>query len=238
MSFARTPSGWQRWNSRAYIPLHRHNHAYAALVLSGSYEESGSRGRFRAGPGDVLLHEVFEAHLDRFQKSGARIFSLGLQAWPSGPPMARVADPDRIVRTAERDAAEASALLLADLRARPSVAHDWQDMLAADLLSDPDWRLDDWARRSALAPATVSRGFRRIFGMTPAAFRLQARARRALTMVTASQVPLAAIAATTGFADQAHMSRAIRALTGAPPGRWRRSNPFKTEPVPAPRLSP
>jgi hypothetical protein len=34
--------------------------------------------------------------------------------------------------------------------------------------------------------------------------------------------------AAAGFADQAHMSRAIRVLTGATPGNWRRSNSFKT----------
>ncbi|MDC0716159.1 helix-turn-helix domain-containing protein [Nannocystis bainbridge] len=34
--------------------------------------------------------------------------------------------------------------------------------------------------------------------------------------------PLATIAATAGFADQAHMTRDIRALTGRTPGEWRR----------------
>ena len=33
--------------------------------------------------------------------------------------------------------------------------------------------------------------------------------------------PLAEIAAETGFADQPHMTRAITALTGAPPRAWR-----------------
>ncbi|HEU4731148.1 MAG TPA: helix-turn-helix domain-containing protein [Kofleriaceae bacterium] len=33
---------------------------------------------------------------------------------------------------------------------------------------------------------------------------------------------LAAIAAATGFADQAHMTRSVRALTGASPSAWRR----------------
>ncbi len=229
LGFAPTPSGHECRGSRVYLPRHVHDRPYAAVVLAGSYEESGSRGRFRVAPGDVLLHDAFDAHLNRFQRGGARIFSLALAAWPSGISIARIADPEEIVRVAEHDPREAGFRLLAELRCKPIVHHDWPDILADDLIGDPGWRLDDWARRRCLAPSTVSRGFRRIFGTTPAAFRLGARARRAFRMITGSDLPLAAIAATTAFADQAHMCRAIRALTGATPSDWRRSNSFKTE---------
>ncbi len=232
MGFAPTPYGHECRGSRAYIPRHVHDRPYAALVLAGSYEESGSRGRFRVGPGDVLLHDAFDAHLNRFQSGGARIFSLGVEVSSPGISIAHVADPDDIVRVAERDPQEANLLLLGELRSKAVVHYDWPDILAADLIGDPGWRLDEWARKKSLAPATVSRGFRRIFGTTPAAFRLGARARRAFRMITGGDLPFAAIAAATAFADQAHMSRAIRALTGATPGNWRRSNSFKTEAAP------
>jgi len=228
LRFAPIPSGHERRDSRAYIPRHRHERAYAALVLTGSYEESGSRGRFRVRPGDVLLHDAFDAHLDRFESSGARIFSLEIAACPADASIAQVRDADAVVRIAERDTVEAGALLLTEIRRKPPVHYDWQDMLAEDLLSDPAWRLDEWARKRSLSPSSVSRGFRSVFGVTPAAFRLSARARNAFRMITGSGQSFAAVAATTGFADQAHMSRAIRALTGAPPGSWRRSNSFKT----------
>jgi AraC-like DNA-binding protein len=230
--FAPMPHGHECRGSRVYIPRHVHDRPYAALVLAGSYEECGNRGRFRVGPGDVLLHDAFDAHLNRFQNGGARIFSLATEARPSGISIARVADPDDIVRVAERDPMEANLLLLAELRRRPVVHYDWPDILADDLIGDPGWRLDEWARKRSLAPSTVSRGFRKIFGTTPAAFRLGARARRAFRMITGSDLPFAAIAAATAFADQAHMARAIRALTGATPGSWRRSNSFKTETAP------
>lgn len=228
LSFAPTPNGHERRDSSAYIPRHRHERAYAALVLAGSYEESGSRGRFRVRPGDVLLHDAFDDHLDRFEGSGARILSLEIAACPADTSIAHVADADAVVRAAERDTVAAAALLLAEIRRQPPVHYDWPDILADDLLSDPAWRLDEWARRRALAPASVSRGFRKVFGVSPAAFRLGARARHAFRMITGSGQSFAAVAATTGFADQAHMSRAIRVLTGAPPGSWRRSNSFKT----------
>jgi AraC-like DNA-binding protein len=229
VGFAVTPSGHERWDSRAYIPRHRHERAYAALILAGSYEESGSRGRFHVRPGDVLLHDAFDAHLDRFQSGGARIFSLAMEVWPADTGIAHLRDIDAIVRIAERDAIEAAALLHTEIRSKPLVHHDWPDILADDLLSDPGCRLEEWARQRSLAPTSVSRGFRKVFGITPAAFRLDARARHAFRMITRSDLSFAAVAATTGFADQAHMCRAIRALTGATPGSWRRSNSFKTE---------
>jgi AraC-like DNA-binding protein len=231
LSFAPTPSGHECRDSRAYIPRHRHRRAYAALVLAGSYEESGSRGRFRVCPGDVLLHDAFDDHLDRFESGGARIFSLELQECPADTGIARVRDVDAVVRIAERDTVAAGALLLAEIRRKPAAHYDWPDILADDLLRDPAWRLDEWARGRALAPSSVSRGFRRVFGVSPAEFRLAARARHAFRMITGSGQSFAAVAATTGFADQAHMSRAIRVLTGAPPGSWRRSSSFKTDRV-------
>jgi AraC-like DNA-binding protein len=166
--------------------------------------------------------------LDRFEGGGARIFSLELQACPTNIGVAHVRDVDAVIRAAERDTVEAGGLLLAEIRRQPAIHYDWPDILAGDLLSDPTWRLDEWARKRALAPSSVSRGFRKVFGVTPAAFRLGARARQAFRMITESGQPFAAVAAATGFADQAHMSRAIRALTGAPPGSWRGSNSFKT----------
>jgi AraC-like DNA-binding protein len=81
-----------------------------------------------------------------------------------------------------------------------------------------------------LTPATVSRGFARVFETSPAAFRAEARALRAFARITAGGRSLAGIAAVAGFADQAHMTRAIRALTGRPPGHWLRSIRFKTVP--------
>jgi AraC-like DNA-binding protein len=96
---------------------------------------------------------------------------------------------------------------------------DWPDLLAHDLLADPRLRLDDWAERHGLAPATLSRGFARVFAISAATFRAEARAQNALALI-ATGAALADIAAGAGFSDQPHMTRAITALTGHPPGYW------------------
>jgi AraC-like DNA-binding protein len=228
-SFAKISNGLERWDPYTRIGRHRHDRAYAALVLAGSYEEVGSRGRFRVSSGDILFHDAFDAHLDRFCSGGAQILNLLVEGFSPGLSIGRVADPDIVVRAAERDAGEAAAQLRAQLRPIQRVRYDWQDVLASDLLEDPGFSLDQWARNHNLAAATVSRGFRKVFGITPAEFRLEARTHRALTMIATDAAPLASIAAIAGFADQAHMSRAIRLLTGATPGFWRRSNRFKTD---------
>jgi len=235
--FASVTAGRERWGAHAAVPRHRHRDGYVALVLAGGYEECGSHGRFRVGPGDVLVHGPFEAHLDRFTAAGADIVNLSVPALGC-PPLrrGRVRDADAIARLAQRDRPAAAAELVRQLYATASPSPDeptsrvvdWPDLLAAELLRDPACRLDAWARRHGLAAATVSRGFGRTFGVTPAAFRLEARAHLAFARIVTGAQPLADVAQATGFADQAHMSRAVRALTGAPPAAWRGSNRFKT----------
>lgn len=229
--FAQAASGREDWPASQRVPRHRHGHAYAAVVLAGSYEECGSRGRFRVGAGDVLLHDAFEAHLDRFHSCGAQILNLVDTDLMRNFAVGHVGDPDAIARAAERDLHEATTLLREQLRESARAQEDWPDILARDLQRDPGCRLDCWAAKRGLASETISRGFGKVFGIAPAAFRAETRARRALARIVGSDAALAAIAAAEGFADQAHMSRAVRALTGMPPGAWRRSNSFKTVPA-------
>jgi transcriptional regulator GlxA family with amidase domain len=138
-----------------------------------------------------------------------------------------VADPDAIARSAERDPIAAVRILKAELQRLEPPLTDWPDLLARDLLDDPQVRLEHWADRHDLAPESVSRGFKRVFSASPAEFRAEVRAQRALALIVSGTTALAAVAAATGFADQAHMTRGIAALTGRPPG-WLRSNWFKT----------
>jgi AraC-like DNA-binding protein len=226
-SFARIANGRENWGAGASVQRHRHNEAYAAIVLSGGYEESGSRGRFRVVPGDVLLHRAFDAHLNRFHDGGAQLLNIVLHDLPSFA-LGRVADPDAIARTAERDAVAAGLQLGEQLGEARSLAEDWPDILAADLMEHPNTRLDLWAQRHRLSPETVSRGFRKLFGQTPAAFRAEIRAQRAFALIVDSGMTLAHVADKSGFADQAHMTRATKALTGASPRFWRLTSiPFK-----------
>ncbi len=220
---------WQSIRA-SVLDRHAHEEAYAALVLSGGYEEAGDRGRFWAKTGDVVFHEEFEAHLDRFSKAGAVVLNLRL---PDGcsytPGIARVADPDFIARVAEGSRRDAIDLLLSTAMGRIPHRADWPDDLAAALLKNPSLKLCQWAEKNGIPPWTLSRSFRLLFGVSPETFRARTRAHHALKRIHNTAAPLASIAAELGFADQSHMTRSIKQLTGITPLAWRSAaNGFKT----------
>lgn len=202
------------------MPRHRHARAYAALVLAGSYVEAGDRGRFRVEPGTVVFHRAHDAHRNTVARQDAVILNLPTDD-AVGPLTATVDDVDAIVRLAERDAREATEALLVGSRPSTMLLHDWFDRLAAALADDTASALGDWAALTGIAPQSVSRGFQRVYGVSPKRYRLEQRTLRAIRRLDDWRGTLAALAAETGFADQAHLCRAVAALTGSSPGRLR-----------------
>jgi len=213
------PSGRFGHASGECLPRHLHREAFATVVLEGSYEEAGDTGLHRVRAGDVVAHRPWERHLDRFGSGGAQVLVLPLPpAFPGTH--GRVADPDALARLAERDLAEAGQALLAQWRADAPSPPDWPALLARDLLADPSLLLSEWSRRHGLHPGSVSRGFAQVFELSPRAYRLQARGHHALrTLDTATS--LAELAQRCGFADQAHLHRTLRAMTGLTPRQLR-----------------
>jgi AraC-like DNA-binding protein len=204
------------------MPRHRHDHSYLSLVISGGYEETGDRGRLRVEAGDILLHGAYDAHLNRFAARDAEILNITLpEGYEPAAPLMRTRDIDAVVRLAARSPAEAAALLLAEAEVAHGRDGDWPERLATALSDDPHLRLADWAEANGLATATVSRGFKQVFGVSPIAFRAQVRARQAWRRLRTGASALADLAFELGFADQAHMTRAVRAMTGLPPSAWR-----------------
>ena len=220
------------WQTIRVSALGRHVHeaAYAALVLSGGYEEAGDHGRFQVKVGDVVFHEQFEAHLDRFSETGAVVLNLRLPVGSSYTPgIARVADADSVARVAERSCRDAVDLLFSVAKGEIPQPADWPDQLAVALMQNPSLKLSLWGEKNGIAPWAVSRGFALVFGVSPEAFRARIRARHALKSIRGSQSPLISIAAELGFADQSHMTRSVKQLTGLGPRAWRSAaNGFKT----------
>jgi AraC-like DNA-binding protein len=203
------------------LPRHRHAAGYATIVLAGSVEEASFAGRFIAGPGDVLLHGDFDSHADWV--NSRHPLTLMRLPWRDNvlEGKFRVRDPDALVMLAERDPFEAMRHLRANLIHFSIDESHWTNRLAHVLRVQTCTRLENWADAECLAPETVSRGFHRAFGVTPKLFRIESRARRAWNLLLHSSSTLTEIAHQLGFADQAHLSRAVGALTGAPPSYWR-----------------
>ena len=66
---------------------------------------------------------------------------------------------------------------------------------------------------------SLSRNFRALYGTTPHRFLIMRRLARAREMI-GSGTSLAEIAADSGFADQAHLTRHFKKAFGITPGRW------------------
>jgi AraC-like DNA-binding protein len=208
----------ERRSGNEFIAHHMHPEASVAVVISGSYEEAGDRGRFHAQAGDVVIHAPYDAHLDRFTFSGAHILNLPIiPHLEFGTGFGRIDNPDLIARVAERDLAQATDLLFSTFNEHSLFGLDWPEQLAQALSKNPELQLGDWAREFSLAEATVTRGFKQVFGIPPSRFRAHSRAKLAWYMINSSNVRLCDVAANLGFSDQAHMTRALRILTGKTP---------------------
>ena len=214
--------GVEKLESAPTLPRHRHAAGYASVVLVGSFEEAGFAGRSAVCPGDVLLHAPFDCHAYwRVSRWVPQILRL---PWSKSPLEGRfrIPDPDKLARLAEGDLMDAMEQLQEDLIPVPPQELHWTERLAQALRFEKVPRLDSWAESEHLTPETISRGFHRAFGVSPKVFRIESRARLAWNLLLRSPSPLISIAHELGFADQAHLSRTISALTGEPPTYWRR----------------
>lgn len=83
-------------------------------------------------------------------------------------------------------------------------------------------RIQELAMLAGLSTSQFGRAFRRSTGLPPHRWHLNARIRRARALMLETDVPLAEIALTVGFADQSHFANTFARLSGGSPGAWRR----------------
>jgi AraC-like DNA-binding protein len=102
-------------------------------------------------------------------------------------------------------------------RARRALADGAREALA----ERPDRSLVELAGLLAVSPHHLSRVFRAQTGHTIARHRMRLRVRAALDRLAGGDRELARLAAELGFADQAHLTRVVRAETGATPSALR-----------------
>jgi AraC-like DNA-binding protein len=214
--------GVERVPTGVDMPRHLHVDAYLTLVLRGRYRQIGYAGRLACEAGDIVLQPSFDCHRDEMLSAGLELLRLPWRRDPSFGGVYRGLDVEAIRRAAERDAGEASALAAQALAAATPIAtaDDWTDRLACRL-RDGRARIGDLADEFGLAREAMSRGFSRLYGVSPVAYRNELRARRAALQILSSDGRLCDIAADAGFADQAHMTREVRSLAGRPPASLR-----------------
>ena len=92
-----------------------------------------------------------------------------------------------------------------------------------DARLEGDLRLDELACEAGLSISHFIRSFRESTGKTPYQFLLDRRVQRAQTLMRDPSASLAEIAKLSGFANQHHMARVFRSVTGATPSVYRKS---------------
>ena len=92
--------------------------------------------------------------------------------------------------------------------------------LLDDITANPS--LDQLAMLCGFSRGHFIRAFRHATGLPPYRWLLNERVNRAQVYLDTTELPLADIALSCGFSDQAHMTRMFSRILGVSPGAWRR----------------
>lgn len=196
------------------LPAHFHDQDQVTFVIAGRRRFRFGAVLLELGPGEGLvipagtphasLHEPHGAHcLNAYVAPGSAADEelIGELAWRH--------EPDRAAGDAEPP-----GFVLHRSAAPPSK----RPPAAPGLRTDE--RVARAATRAGLSRESFSRRFRRDHGMPPHAFQVMARLNNARDMLRLG-LPIAAVAADTGFADQSHLGRCFRRFFGVTPGAYR-----------------
>jgi AraC-like DNA-binding protein len=105
------------------------------------------------------------------------------------------------------------------IRRSPADVRAVRDLLDERIVDPP--ALAELAAMTGLSQFALLRAFRAQTGLPPHAYLNQLRVRRARTLLDQGVTP-AQVAMTTGFADQAHLTRHFKRVVGVPPGAYQR----------------
>ncbi len=199
-------------------------------VHDGAPVEGGYSYRM-SYPGEDFMRMVAEA-VGRTRVQGAPLFRAPVVHDPEGAGLFSAAH--RALEAGEDGLAGEELLLRA--YARALVLHAGvPDAVAGDEASpvrrvraliearfQEDLSLAELAGEAGFSTHHLIRAFRREIGITPHAYLIDVRVRRAQERLRAGWAP-AQVAADVGFADQAHLTRTFRARIGVPPAAYRRA---------------
>jgi AraC family transcriptional regulator len=228
---------------------HVHDRTCVATTLQGRFE-SGMRGRSHwSRPSMVLTEPAGERHDNTFGARGAHILivqpdqqrcevfrpftafldSINHFADPTIGLIARrmsveIADPDDVTPLAiEALGLELLATAARRLAARRVDAPRWL-VRVRDRIHDSFAQPITLAELSGIAgvhPAHLTRVFRRHYGRSIGAYQRELRLDWTARRLVASNEALAAVAASAGFSDQSHLTRAFKERFGCTPGDFR-----------------
>jgi AraC family transcriptional regulator len=229
---------------------HSHDYTSVSVVLSGSLVERVGSIDVEAGPLAVVVKPAGTEHADAFGPRGAVLVRFQVAPewltplddgspviaewrWGNSPAVARwllrLAEADRSAGMDEDAVAECLGAIDQDRRggqtalAGPGTGvPPWLCRLRERILDERNASVAMLAREVGMHPVYITRCFRRAFGMSISQFKRAVRVRAVAGRLAAGAETLATVASEAGFADQSHLTREFRRVTGVTPATYRR----------------
>jgi len=215
------------------LSSHQHERAYVLMVFDGVVFDDTAQGAQAIGPGELLVRPAGFTHGNHFGDCVAPLYG---HRWASARltfPMVRNLPEQIRNEMAAHDAASkrilpglVEQLLGVGARVASRSGADWlrQAVEMIDHSFTEEIRIADVARRVGVSPSRLCHGFREHFGCSIGDHIRSLRVEAAARALRESDESIAAIAASFGFADQAHFSRTFRGQHGMTPTEYRRTH--------------
>lgn len=207
---------------------HRHGEVQRSLLLAGGYIETSDEGRREVEGRTFSVKPAGFEHEDTFGGAGALILSV------QGKDGGTSKDRYRLTPWASPHAVQ---MMMCDAFAGNATTAGmpggecgadgeapvpgWLREARRRLMEQPGMPIASLARSMGRHPVYLARQFRAAFGRPPSQIRQDDRTARAIDRIVRSSLSLADIAFAEGFSDQAHMTRAVRRVSGRTPGGLR-----------------
>ncbi len=226
------------------VPRHCHEAPHFVLVLRGAYATEARNQEGPCAPGTLIFNPAGTTHRDRFHALPGRFLTIT----PRGAVCALLAGSESVplvVSPTSLAAGIRDELWRGDRTSGLALESLGLELIAAvgRLPAEPSRHVPPWLVRAraliddaldappelgAIAatvgvhPVHLARAFRRHFACSPGQWLRHRRAAHVRQLLVGTTLSLAEIAQRCGFADQSQMTKAFRAVFGAPPGRYRR----------------
>lgn len=244
----------QTYDANTRVPKHSHEIAHLCFILEGHCTEGFSNQEAEHGPSSLTVCPAEIEHWEHHHTAGrqflvemepsrfepiytARSLRAGSNGLGTGLIPVLAARLYREFRqndhfspiALEGIALELLALIMrqADRGALPHEATARRIALVLDILHDdfPAFpRLSVLAEAAGIHPVYLATAFRKSQDCTIGEYVRRRRVEHARKRISTSSDPLAQIAIESGFADQTHLTRAFRQITGMTPAQYRRTS--------------
>jgi AraC family transcriptional regulator len=225
------------------IEEHAHDWAYIGLYTAGRYRERYDGGEADMSGPCAVLHPAGRPHADVVEDAGLETLTIEFDpAWLRLHGFTRKLDRSllwsggqvglasrRLGALLRQTGAEASAIGRATaeflnfaFHAEPDTAPSWLPAMRRELEQDQPAGARGLAGKLDLHPAYLARAYRAAMGEGLGDTQRRRRVETASALLRRTGLPLAEIAAASGFCDQSHMNRCFAAVLGRTPLQVRR----------------